>query len=94
MFYVVINLYVVNLYLAVVYHQQEALHSLSSDPGLYQIVPRFSMFIAEGVKVNVVQNNLAILIYLMRMVKALMDNSTLYLEKYVSNSKHSFHLNN
>lgn len=33
---------------------------------------------------NVVQNNLALLIYLMRMVKALMDNPTLYLEKYVS----------
>ncbi|XP_071480217.1 transcription initiation factor TFIID subunit 6-like [Diadema antillarum] len=61
----------------------EALHSLASDPGLYQVVPRFSMFIAEGVKVNVVQNNLAILIYLMRMVKALMDNTTLYLEKYL-----------
>lgn len=35
------------------------------------------------VRVNVVQNNLALLIYLMRMVKALMDNPTLYLEKYV-----------
>jgi hypothetical protein len=34
--------------------------------------------------VNVVQNNLALLIYLMRMVKSLMDNSTLYLDKYVS----------
>lgn len=36
------------------------------------------------VKVNVVQNNLALLIYLMRMVKALLDNQTLFLEKYVS----------
>jgi transcription initiation factor TFIID subunit 6 len=43
-------------------------------------------FIAEGVKVNVVQNNLALLIYLMRMVKALLDNQSLYLEKYVSTS--------
>lgn len=34
-----------------------------------------------------VQNNLALLIYLMRMVKALMDNPTLYLEKYVSEEK-------
>lgn len=39
------------------------------------------------VRVNVVQNNLALLIYLMRMVKALMDNPTLYLEKYVSEEK-------
>lgn len=37
---------------------------------------------------NVVQNNLALLIYLMRMVKALMDNPTLYLEKYVSGPVH------
>lgn len=95
---------------------QEALQSLATDPGLHQMLPRFSTFIAEGVsssplmhafsceflasrgslmnknkspipkqvKVNVVQNNLALLIYLMRMVKSLLDNSTLYLEKYVS----------
>uniref|UniRef100_A0A8C4YIQ3 Transcription initiation factor TFIID subunit 6 n=1 Tax=Gopherus evgoodei TaxID=1825980 RepID=A0A8C4YIQ3_9SAUR len=37
----------------------------------------------RAVRVNVVQNNLALLIYLMRMVKALMDNPTLYLEKYL-----------
>ncbi|XP_014669571.1 PREDICTED: transcription initiation factor TFIID subunit 6-like [Priapulus caudatus] len=61
----------------------EALHSLATDPGLYQMLPRFSTFICEGVKVNVVQNNLALLIYLMRMVKSLMDNTTLYLEKYL-----------
>ncbi|KAK1344974.1 hypothetical protein QTO34_013678, partial [Cnephaeus nilssonii] len=60
----------------------EALQSIATDPGLYQMLPRFSTFISEGVRVNVVQNNLALLIYLMRMVKALMDNPTLYLEKY------------
>lgn len=42
------------------------------------------LFLCPQVRVNVVQNNLALLIYLMRMVKALMDNPTLYLEKYVS----------
>lgn len=42
---------------------------------------------SSKVRVNVVQNNLALLIYLMRMVKALMDNPTLYLEKYVSEEK-------
>uniref|UniRef100_A0A3B4U8E2 Transcription initiation factor TFIID subunit 6 n=1 Tax=Seriola dumerili TaxID=41447 RepID=A0A3B4U8E2_SERDU len=56
---------------------------IATDPGLYQMLPRFSTFISEGVRVNVVQNNLALLIYLMRMVKALMDNPTLYLEKYL-----------
>ncbi|KAJ8870858.1 hypothetical protein PR048_027159 [Dryococelus australis] len=62
----------------------EALQSLASDPGLHEMLPRMCTFIAEGVKVNVVQNNLALLIYLMRMVKALLDNQSLYLEKYVS----------
>ncbi|XP_064207649.1 transcription initiation factor TFIID subunit 6-like [Anguilla rostrata] len=61
----------------------EALQSIATDPGLYQMLPRFTTFISEGVRVNVVQNNLALLIYLMRMAKALMDNPTLYLEKYL-----------
>lgn len=61
----------------------EALQSLSADPGLHEMLARMCTFIAEGVRVNVVQNNLALLIYLMRMVKALLDNPSLYLEKYV-----------
>jgi len=61
----------------------EALQSLGSDTGLYQLLPRFVTFIAEGVKVNVAQHNLALLIYLLRMIKELMVNSTLYLEKYL-----------
>lgn len=63
--------------------RHEALQSLTYDSGLHQMLPRLTTFIAEGVKVNVVQNNLALLIYLMRMVKALLDNQTLYLEKYL-----------
>lgn len=62
----------------------EALQSLACDPGLHEMLPRMCTFIAEGVKVNVVQNNLALLIYLMRMVRALLDNPALFLEKYVS----------
>lgn len=63
----------------------EALQSIASDPGLHEMLPRMCTFIIEGVRVNVVQNNLALLIYLMRMVKALLDNQSLFLEKYVSN---------
>ena len=63
--------------------RSEALQSLTFDPGLHQMLPRLCTFISEGVKVNVVQNNLALLIYLMRMVKALLDNTNLYLEKYL-----------
>jgi hypothetical protein len=48
------------------------------------MLPRLCTFITEGVRINVVQYDLALLIYLMRMVKALLDNPTLYLEKYVS----------
>ena len=59
------------------------MQSLSTDPGLYEMLPRMCTFIVEGIRVNVVQHNLAILIYLMRMVKALLDNQTLYLEKYL-----------
>lgn len=61
----------------------EALQSLQQDPGLHQMLPRFVAFAAEGVKINVVQNNLALLIYLMRMVKSLLDNQTIYLDKYL-----------
>jgi transcription initiation factor TFIID subunit 6 len=63
--------------------RSEALQSLTYDSGLHQMLPRLCTFISEGVKVNVVQNNLALLIYLMRMVKALLDNHNLYLEKYL-----------
>ena len=51
------------------------------------MLPRLCTFITEGVRINVVQFDLALLIYLMRMVKALLDNPTLYLEKYVSEKK-------
>jgi len=61
----------------------EALQSLAMDPGLHQMLPRLATFIAEGVRVNVVQHNLAILIYLMRMVKSLLENQSLILEKYL-----------
>ncbi len=42
------------------------------------------MFISEGVKINLIQNNLAILIYLMKMINALLDNKSLYCETYVN----------
>ncbi|XP_074099602.1 transcription initiation factor TFIID subunit 6-like isoform X2 [Cotesia typhae] len=60
-----------------------ALQSLSVDPGLHEILARMCTFITEGVKVNVVERNLSFLIYLMRMMKALLDNPNLYLGKYL-----------
>ncbi|XP_055350518.1 transcription initiation factor TFIID subunit 6-like [Paramacrobiotus metropolitanus] len=63
--------------------RKEALSSLEHDPGLHALVPRLAVFISEGVKVNVVQQNLALLIYIMRMVKALLDNQSLYFHEYL-----------
>jgi hypothetical protein len=68
---------------------QEAIASLATETGLHQIVPRLVLFISEGVKVNLMQYNLAILIYLMRMTSALLDNKSLYCEKYVTISEHA-----
>ncbi len=62
----------------------EALNSLGSDPGLHQLVPRLVLFVAEGVRLNVIQQNMPILIHLMRMAKSLSENKSIYLEKYVS----------
>lgn len=63
--------------------RSEALQSLAKDSGIHQMIPRLVGFISEGVKINVVQNNLALLIYLMRMAKSLLDNTNLYMEKYL-----------
>jgi len=63
--------------------RQEAMASLASETGLHQIVPRLVLFISEGVKVNLMQYNLAILIYLMRMTSSLLENKSLYCEKYL-----------
>lgn len=61
--------------------RQEALASLSSDPGLHQLLPQFSSFITEGVRVSMSQRKLQALKHLLRMVKALLENSTLSLER-------------
>ncbi|CAF1381193.1 unnamed protein product [Rotaria sordida] len=63
--------------------RQEAIASLTTETGLHQILPRIVLFISEGVKINLMQFNLAILIYLMRMTSALLDNKSLYCEKYL-----------
>ncbi|VDP86598.1 unnamed protein product, partial [Echinostoma caproni] len=54
--------------------RHEALDNATLDPGLQPILPHLVTFITEGVRVNVTNHNLAILIYLMRLVKALVDN--------------------
>ena len=59
----------------------EALASLSSDPGLYQLLPQFSSFVTEGIRVNMAQRKLQMLKFLLKMVKALFDNPSLSLDR-------------
>lgn len=61
----------------------EALESLKIDTGLAPMLPRFCRFIFLGVKASATQNNLALLIYLMRMCKALIDNPSQTLQPYL-----------
>ncbi|THD19936.1 Transcription initiation factor TFIID subunit 6 [Fasciola hepatica] len=63
--------------------RHEALDNATLDPGLQPILPHLVTFITEGVRVNVTNHNLAILIYLMRLVKALVDNPHMSLEPYL-----------
>ena len=63
--------------------RQDALSSLATDPGLYQLLPQFTNYITEGIKVNVAQRKLNILKHLLKMVKSLLENPSLSLEKYL-----------
>ncbi|KAL7058657.1 hypothetical protein AAHC03_013722 [Spirometra sp. Aus1] len=63
--------------------RHEALDNAAQDTGLQPLLPYLVTFIAEGVRVNVSNNNLAILIYLMRLTKALIDNQHISLEAYL-----------
>ncbi|KAI6656550.1 Transcription initiation factor TFIID subunit [Oopsacas minuta] len=63
--------------------REEALNSLSSDPGLLPLMPRFSVFINEGVKLKLSENKVPTLLSLAKMLRALLDNPTLSLDKYL-----------
>ena len=63
--------------------REEALNSLSSDPGLLPLMPRFSSFIAEGVKLKLSENKVPTLLSLTKMLRALLDNPTLSLDRYL-----------
>ena len=63
--------------------REEALNSLSSDPGLLPLMPRFSSFISEGVKLKLSENKVPTLLSLTKMLRALLDNPTLSLDRYL-----------
>uniref|UniRef100_A0A7E4VN68 TAF6_C domain-containing protein n=1 Tax=Panagrellus redivivus TaxID=6233 RepID=A0A7E4VN68_PANRE len=59
----------------------EAIHCIRSDTGLQPLLPRFSRAIVDGVRVNLIQENVAFLIYLMRVAEALVLNTHVKIEK-------------
>lgn len=63
--------------------QNMALNLLRTDPGFVDLLPHFVSFIVEGVRLNVNEQNMVNLIYLMRMTSALVSNSCLNIEHYL-----------
>eukprot|EP00128_Syssomonas_multiformis_P004019 Colp12_sorted_trinity150504_noHs@4008 len=61
--------------------QGAALSSLSTDPGLHQLLPYFSQFVADKVAENI--KNLPVLQSCMLMVQALLKNPSVYVEPYM-----------
>lgn len=61
-----------------------AFASIRTDPGLHQLVPYFVQFIAE--KVTHSLKNLFILTQMMHFTSAMLENSSLYIDPYVSYS--------
>lgn len=61
--------------------RREVLHLLSSDPGLQSLVPRFALIIFEGVRCNISEQNLPILRNILRLVKTLIENPQVNIDK-------------
>ena len=59
-----------------------AIASIRTDPGLHQLVPYFVQFIAEKVTHNL--KNLFILMQMMQLAMAMLENDSLYVDPYVS----------
>ncbi|KAF9996892.1 hypothetical protein BGZ80_010004 [Entomortierella chlamydospora] len=55
--------------------------SLQNDPGLHQLLPYFVQLVAEKVTQNT--RNLPVLVSMMAMVRALLDNDNLFIEPYL-----------
>ena len=62
----------------------EALHNLQYNVCLNQMLPNFVIFINRSVRLNAVHQNIARLVFLMRMCKALLDNTTLNLQPFLN----------
>ncbi|KAJ1371136.1 Transcription initiation factor TFIID subunit 6 [Parelaphostrongylus tenuis] len=60
---------------------QEVLHLLSCDPGLQALMPRFALIIFEGVRCNIAEQKLPVLRNILRLVKTLVDNPQVNIDK-------------
>lgn len=58
-----------------------ALSSIRSDPGLHQLIPYFIQFISEQITHNL--NNLSILITMLELIFAILDNANIFLDPYI-----------
>ncbi|CAI5758157.1 unnamed protein product [Candida verbasci] len=58
-----------------------ALTSLKNDPGLHQLVPYFIQFVAEQITNQL--RNINILMTMLEVISALVDNKTIFLDPYV-----------
>ncbi|XP_041673735.1 transcription initiation factor TFIID subunit 6 [Drosophila eugracilis] len=63
--------------------RQRALQTLSTDPSLEVLLPTLSEFVADTVIFNVTEQNMPLLLYLMRIVRALLGNPRLNLLQYL-----------
>ncbi|KAF8383428.1 hypothetical protein PRIPAC_72570 [Pristionchus pacificus] len=63
--------------------RQEALQSLEQDTGIQALLPRITRMIADSVRLNVAYRCMSMLIYLVRIVRSLLNNKTVKLEPYL-----------
>ena len=63
--------------------RQEALNSLSTDPGVYQLLPQLTNFVVEGIKINIAQRKLPMLKHLLKMINSLLSNASVSVERYL-----------
>ncbi|KAM8706761.1 hypothetical protein ACLKA7_010945 [Drosophila subpalustris] len=63
--------------------RREALRSVNTDSSLQPMLPKLCLFIAEGVRLNVLQHNVSLLFYLLRLVHSLLGNTNIQLNNYL-----------
>ena len=63
--------------------RQEALSTIASDPGLYQLLPQLITFIDEGIKINISHRKLTNLANMLKLTKALLENDSVSIEMFL-----------